>query len=64
MRLQNRLGITPFIRDGLYCLDDKHILVKNLNERYVVIGTNTANVSLLINMPEDGIPVLERMMVD
>ena len=64
MRLQNRPGIARFIRDGLYGLDDKYILVKNPNESYVVIGTDTANMSLLTNMPEDGIPVLERMMVD
>ena len=48
-------GITQSIKDGLYRLDDKHILVKNPDGSYVVIETGAANVRLLRSEPKEGI---------
>ena len=48
-------GVTQSIKDGLYRLDDKHILIKNPDGSYMIIETGTANARLLTNAPKDGI---------
>ena len=48
-------GVTQAIKDGLYRLDDKHILVKNPDGSYMIIETGAANARLLSNVPQDGI---------
>lgn len=48
-------GVTQSIKDGLYRLDDKHILLKNPDGSYMIIETGTANAGLLTSVPKDGI---------
>ena len=48
-------GVTQAIKDGLYRLDDKHILLKNPDGSYMIIETGAANARLLSNVPQDGI---------
>lgn len=48
-------GITQSIKDGIYRLDDQHILIKKPDGSYEVIETGTANVRLLTTELKDGI---------
>ena len=48
-------GITQSIKDGIYRLDDQHILIKKPDGSYEVIETGTANVRLLSDDSKDGI---------
>lgn len=48
-------GVTQSIKDGLYRLDDKYILLKTADGSYMIFDSGAANASLLTNVPKDGI---------